>query len=553
MSYKLSVIIPARNEEWLARTVQDLLEHKGSETEIIVGLDGKWPEPGIPDHKDVTLVYYPESIGQRALSNQLCKISTAHYIMKLDAHCSVDQDFDSKMFKAFEEVGDNVTMVPIMRNLHCFNWICPNGHTRYQGPSGPCKEKDCGKETKKEVVWIAKHSPQSTSYSFDPTPHFQYFGEYKGKQVGDLVETMSLQGSCFMLTREKYWSLGICDENLGSWGSQGIEVACKTWLSGGRVIVNKKTWYAHMFRTQGGDFSFPYHQKQSKVDEAKGKARDLFFNGKWDKAIHPLSWLIEKFWPVNHWTEADLAKLKGVKEEPRLSKGIIYYTDNHLNLKIARAVQSQLRMVSETKGIPIASASLKPMSNMGKNVHVKMQPGRLAMFSQVLAALEASTSDIVFFCEHDVLYHPSHFDFIPEKNDTFYYNQNFWKVRTTDDLAIHYDANQLSGLCCYRELAVKEFKERVRRVAAEGWRNSMGYEPGTRGIRRGGFSNNPWKSWKSEFPIVDIKHGHNLTTQRWHQEQFRNKENCTGWLESMVDKIPGWDNLKDLLSINLTK
>lgn len=48
--------------------------------------------------------------------------------------------------------------------------------------------------------------------------------------------------------------------NYGSWGNQGIEVACKTWLSGGRVLVNHNTWYAHMFRTQGAEFGFPYPQ-----------------------------------------------------------------------------------------------------------------------------------------------------------------------------------------------------------------------------------------------------------------------------------------------------
>jgi hypothetical protein len=38
-------------------------------------------------------------------------------------------------------------------------------------------------------------------------------------------------------------------------------------------------------------------------------ARDLFFNNKWDKQIHPLSWLIKKFWPIKGWTDEDLAKL----------------------------------------------------------------------------------------------------------------------------------------------------------------------------------------------------------------------------------------------------
>jgi len=32
----------------------------------------------------------------------------------------------------------------------------------------------------------------------------------------------------------------ICDEEFGSWGSQGLEVAIKTWLSGGKVMVSHK-------------------------------------------------------------------------------------------------------------------------------------------------------------------------------------------------------------------------------------------------------------------------------------------------------------------------
>ncbi len=113
-----------------------------------------------------------------------------------------------------------------------------------------------------------------------------------------------------MLTREKYWELDICDEKFGSWGSQGIEVACKTWLSGGRVIVNHKTWYAHLFRTQGGDFGFPYALSQGSVDRAKSHARELFFDRKWDKAVHSVSWLVEKFWPIPGWTQEALDSIK---------------------------------------------------------------------------------------------------------------------------------------------------------------------------------------------------------------------------------------------------
>jgi hypothetical protein len=100
-----------------------------------------------------------------------------------------------------------------------------------------------------------------------------------------------------MLTKKKYFDLNICDESWGSWGGQGAEVALKTWLSGGQVKCNKKTWYAHLFRTQGRDFGFPYPNPGKHQKQAKDKLRDVFLNDNWDKATKPLSWLIEKFNP----------------------------------------------------------------------------------------------------------------------------------------------------------------------------------------------------------------------------------------------------------------
>jgi hypothetical protein len=115
-----------------------------------------------------------------------------------------------------------------------------------------------------------------------------------------------------MATREKYFSLPLCNEKLGSWGNQGIEVACATWLSGGRVLVNHNTWYAHLFRTKG-DFSFPYEQHYSEQLETKKRVWEQFVSGTWDKQIYPPSWLIEKFWPVGGWTIDALNRLKEVE------------------------------------------------------------------------------------------------------------------------------------------------------------------------------------------------------------------------------------------------
>src|SRR4030042_1336243 len=298
MPYDLSIIIPARCEMFVARTVKDIIEHKKGKTEIIVGLDGEWAEPPIEDHPDVTIVRVGESIGQRAITNMCAKLSKAKYLVKIDAHCAFDEGFDVKMMA---EMRDDWTMVPVMRNLHAFDWVCENEHRRYQGPSGPCAQ--CGESTERDVVWIAKTNPQCTSYCFDPEPHFQYFREFKRRLEGkgDITETMSLQGSCFMVTKDKFFELDLCGEEFGSWGSQGIEVAAKTWLSGGRLVCNHKTWYAHLFRTKQ-DFGFPYHISGKQVGHAKKYAKELFFNNKWEKQVRPLSWLLDRFWPVPGWT-----------------------------------------------------------------------------------------------------------------------------------------------------------------------------------------------------------------------------------------------------------
>lgn len=308
MAKDLSILIPARNEIFLSRTIEDILGAIEMDTEIIVVLDGAWADPVIEDHPRVNIIYLSEAIGQRAATNLACKLSKAKYVMKVDAHCSFDKGFDRKLIK---DMKDNWTVVPMMRNLYAYDWVCKCGHRKYQDKGITCEK--CGDKMTMDMIWSPRARTRNYSYCFDSEPHFQYFGEFRKRPEGkgELTETMSLQGSCFMLTREKYWELNICDESFGSWGSQGIEVACKTWLSGGRVICNSRTWYAHMFRTKSeNSFGFPYPQDQRQIDKAKAKARDLFFNNKWAQAVHNLSWLVEKFWPVKGWTQENLDDLK---------------------------------------------------------------------------------------------------------------------------------------------------------------------------------------------------------------------------------------------------
>ena len=218
-----------------------------------------------------------------------------------------------------------------------------------------------------------------------------------------------------------------------------------------------------------------------------------------------------------------------------MTKGILYYTDNILKEEIANKCREY---ISASK-LPITSVSLKPL-DFGRNIYLPLERGKLTMFKQMLTGLESMTEDIVFFCEHDVLYHSSHFNFTPERDDTFYYNENNWRIRK-DGLAVFFSHDSTSQLCAYRKLLVEEYRERVRRVEAEGYHG--GYEPGTRSLAKGGFSDSKSARFFSEFPNLDIRHNQNLTPSRWSTDLFRDKSTCANWKESTINEVLGWEDL----------
>lgn len=198
-------------------------------------------------------------------------------------------------------------------------------------------------------------------------------------------------------------------------------------------------------------------------------------------------------------------------------KSIIYYTTNELDQPIAEMVRKRICEI----GLPIVSCSLKPL-DFGKNIVLNLKPSPVTMFKQILSALEASEG-YVFLCEHDVLYHPSHFDFNPTE-DKFYFNTNVWKWKWETDLCVWTDdLQQLSGMSGSKELLTKFFKERLAKAESGFDRH---YEP-----------KENTENYQSERPNIDIRHGKNVTISKWSPNDFRNKRYAKGWKESTITNI----------------
>src|SRR3990167_10632131 len=268
---ELSVIIPSRDEALVEKTIEDVLFHAESNTEVLVGLDG-WSQP-ISD-EDLYLAQFKykgrvhflksvKGIGQRQITNKLVEMSKARYIFKVDSHTSFQQGFDKQMIS---EMDDRTILAPLMGVLEPISWTI-NGNkmtSRY------CFGKD----------FVMKYDEENGN-----------------------PETMTLQGSAWMITKENYFKWGLLDETLGSWGGMAVEVGIKAFLNGVRCRTTRESYYGHVFKEKDSDFGYDRGLHPGK------EATELLIKRYRNKSI---AGLIEKFNYPADWTPETVKELPSV-------------------------------------------------------------------------------------------------------------------------------------------------------------------------------------------------------------------------------------------------
>jgi hypothetical protein len=224
--------------------------------------------------------------------------------------------------------------------------------------------------------------------------------------------------------------------------------------------------------------------------------------------------------------------------------GILYYSSNELD---ETPLNDWCRSTIQCSGLPITSSTQLPI-NLGNNVLYgsgkRIGRSHTILYKQILKGLKAAKEDYLFFCEHDVLYHPSHFDFLPPRDDTFYYDGNVVKYRLSDRKVVTYDCKWLSMLCASRELLIDHYEKRLEMIDAG--KKAYGYEPGAGQSRA--IDDAKSDKWYSEGISIDVRHGGNWTgVQRMDTSEFRNKKTCQDFRELNINNL-GWDTER-LLSL----
>jgi hypothetical protein len=221
-----------------------------------------------------------------------------------------------------------------------------------------------------------------------------------------------------------------------------------------------------------------------------------------------------------------------------VTKCLLFYTcGSHDPLLEAAAKANLLR---GRNGHELGCVALQRTDFGDWTVVLNREKSGTTMHYQIVAGLERSRADYVFLCESDVMYSASHFEFVPPRDDTIYYNTNVWRIRYSDGHAVRTaNLQQVSGICANRELLLAHYRKRIAFIEASGGvfdTKRMAYEPGTRGK----FGDERIANWESAYPNLDITgHGNTLTTPHFSVESFRNKKFAEGWQET-DGQIDGW-------------
>lgn len=293
----LSIAIPSRNEKFLRKTILDVLANATSEIEIFPVLDGyEPPAEEIVDDPRVHYLRIPLGDGRchkRHGINLMVDVCHGEYVASLDAHCMVAKGFDEILARDHKP---NWVQVPRRHRLDADNWCLQTQidsrppidyeyimfPLSYQSELNPPRHP---REPKKREHYPAIHG-------------FKWDKKTLERRNIPIDETMTFQGSFWFMTKDWFNKIGLMQtEGYTGWGQEAEEIGFKTWRDGGKLMVNKNTWYAHLHK--GPKYGRMYHLPEESTGGSNKYSYNYWVNENREFFIK----FIEKFSPVPNWPD----------------------------------------------------------------------------------------------------------------------------------------------------------------------------------------------------------------------------------------------------------
>lgn len=282
----VSIIIPSRNEKYLETTIKDLLAKATGPIEIIVMVNGgeaeyqpkgreSWDNAAYIDERGVKYLdcdAYGIKPGMKYCINAGVGAARGKYIMKIDGHCIVAPGFDAQLKKDHQP---NWIQIPRRYKLNESEW-----RPAFEQPPVDYE------------YWIYPPKYPTTSLH-----GFNWKERTENRKDILIDDTLTFQGSFWFMTREWWDKMDFMnDEGYNQLHAQeAAYIGTATWMAGGRVVTNKNTWYAHLYKTKQAGRGYhmddrnrrrcyKYSYKHWVTDNKEGFIK-----------------LIDKFWPLPGW------------------------------------------------------------------------------------------------------------------------------------------------------------------------------------------------------------------------------------------------------------
>lgn len=254
---RVSVVIPACNEAFLQATIDSLLGGAEGDVEILAVIDGgPWPNPPLRDDKRVIVIRNNESIGMRPSTNHAAAIASGQFLMKCDGHCIFAPGWDTALKADCEE---NWLVVPTRHSI--------DGEAWKANPAAAEKAVKFRHYNYHYLTWpfdLSMYGYGLHAKTFDWRENRVVNDRWAATPVDDL---MSFQGSCWFMHLAEFKRLGPLDHAHYYFYQEAQEVGLRQWMSGGRCVINKRTWYAH------------YHKGKNALHTIDGReGRGFFLN-----------------------------------------------------------------------------------------------------------------------------------------------------------------------------------------------------------------------------------------------------------------------------------
>jgi len=221
---KLSVVIPGYKDPLLQKTIDSLLLNSelGDELEIIPVLDGYWPNPSLRNDDRVKVVHLGDNRGMREAINAGVKVAKGEFILRSDQHCMFAKGYDKILTRDCKP-----------------DWIMTS--TRYFLDPIKWKTMDLPPVNYEKLVIQGNRKFSGQRWS----------SRDKKRKNKMIDETMAMQGSMWIMTK-KWWEKVIGELQTKGYGQMyqdSHEMIFKTWKAGGKMMLNKNTWFAHKHRS----------------------------------------------------------------------------------------------------------------------------------------------------------------------------------------------------------------------------------------------------------------------------------------------------------------